>query len=124
VRDAEQGGNAAANELVHMRMNGCDALLTPVRGPALTPSFALAAPYPNPVSGTATVGFSLDRDEVVTIGLYDVAGRRVRTLLASSSRASGPGSMRFDARDLAAGVYFVKMTTPTRSVSRKITIVR
>ncbi len=107
-----------------MRMNGCDAALTSVGGPTSTPAFALAAPYPNPVGGVATVDFKLDRDEVVSIDVYDVAGRRVASLLESSLRSRGPGSVTLDASGLVSGVYFVKMTTPTRSVSRKITIVR
>lgn len=98
---------------------------TPVAdGPGAVPAFALAAPYPNPVAGWATIDFSLDRAETVTIGVYDVQGRRVAVLIDRAPRAAGPGSARLDTKDLRSGVYFVKMQTPTRSISRKITVVR
>jgi hypothetical protein len=35
----------------------------------------------------------------------------------------GPGQVSFEAGNLASGVYFVKLATPSRSVTRKITIV-
>jgi hypothetical protein len=108
-----------------MRFNVCGAILTPVLDrPTQTPKFLLAAPYPNPVAGTATIDFSLDRAEPVTIHVYDVAGRRVGTILQNSSRPAGPGSVRFDAGKYASGVYFLKMQTPTKSVSRKITVLK
>jgi hypothetical protein len=108
-----------------MRMNVCNPNATPVAGgPSAAPRFGLAAPYPNPVAGVTTVDFSLDRDETVTIGVYDVRGRRVALLMENAPRAAGPGSVSFDAKGLRSGVYFVKMQTPTRSVSRKLAIVR
>ncbi len=98
---------------------------TPVAdGPGAVPAFALAAPYPNPVTGQATIDFSLDRDETVSIGVYDVKGRRVAVLIDHATQPAGPGSVSFDAKTLRSGVYFVKMQTPTQSVSRKITIVK
>jgi hypothetical protein len=124
VRDAEQGGNAGATPLPEMRMNACDAALTPVDDRTTPPPFTLAAPYPNPVTGVATIDFSVDSDETVSIAVYDVAGRRVALLLDRARRTAGAGAVDFDANGLPSGVYFVKMQTPTRSVSRKITVVK
>ena len=125
VRDSESGGVATNWALPQMRINLCNVTATPVlSGPTNVPKFTLAAPYPNPVSSTATLDFSLDRAEPVTINVYDVAGRRVATILNSQNRGVGPGSVQFDAKDFASGVYFLKMQTPTKSVSRKITVLK
>lgn len=124
VLDAEQGGNPLTNALAEFRVNACTSTLTPVDDPVSPLAFSLAAPYPNPVTGVATIDFSLDRDERITIAVYDVAGRRVASLLDNAVRTAGPGSVGLDAKNLVSGVYFVKMQTPTRSVSRKVTIVR
>ncbi len=124
VLDAEQGGSPLATELVELRLNPCTSTITAVPDPTPAPMFSLAAPYPNPVTGRATIDFSLDRDESVSIAVFDVAGRRVATLLENAPRAAGPGSVEIDAGRIASGVYFVKMQTPTQSVSRKVTIVR
>ena len=55
--------------------------------------------------------------------MYDVAGRRVAVLLSGETRPEGPGLVELNASDLAAGVYFVKMKSRMKSVSRKITVV-
>lgn len=95
---------------------------TPVAGS--TPTFALSTPYPSPVSGTATVAFTMGQSGRVSIAVYDVAGRRVATLLDSSSYAAGPSSVQFNAHDVPSGVYFVKMQTASQSLTKKITVVK
>jgi hypothetical protein len=123
VRNSESGGAASNFALPQMRVHLCNMTATPVLDrPNGVPKFTLAAPYPNPVAGTATIDFSLDRAEPVSIHVYDVAGRRVATIMENQSRGVGPGSVSFDAKDLASGVYFLKMQTPTKNVARKITV--
>jgi subtilisin family serine protease len=96
---------------------------TPV-GPGATPAFTLSAPYPSPVTGTATIDFSTGQSGRVSVSVYDVTGRRVATLLDVGHRAAGPGTVTFDTRALPSGVYFVKMETALQTLSKKITIVR
>jgi hypothetical protein len=105
-------------------MNACDAVLTSVMDPVQPPKFYVGTPYPNPTAASATLKYSLDRSGPVTITVYDVGGRPVKTLLSSAHRASGPGLLRFDTSTMASGVYFVRIQTPYRSLSRKVTIVR
>lgn len=96
---------------------------TPV-GPSGTPAFTLSTPYPTPVTGTATIEFSTGQAGRVSISVYDVTGRRVATLLDVGNRTAGPGSVTFDARAMPSGVYFVKMQTASKTLSKKITIVK
>jgi hypothetical protein len=108
-----------------MVWRGLRSTPTPVGpGRVSAPKFELDAPYPNPIHEQATIGFTLDAGEAVSMHVYDASGRRVATLLERAARPAGAGSVALDARRLASGVYFVRMQTPTRSVSRKITIVR
>lgn len=88
------------------------------------PAFTLSAPYPSPVAGTATIDFSMGQSGRVSIAVYDVAGRRVATLLDSGSRNAGPGSVTFSAHNIPSGVYFVKMETSSQTLTKKITIVK
>ncbi len=99
-----------------------EAAPTPVSGSA--PSFTLAAPYPSPVTGTATIDFTMGTAGRVSIAVYDVAGRRVASLLDTSSRAAGPGSVSFNASSIPSGVYFVKMQTSSQTLTKKITVVK
>ena len=95
---------------------------TPVAGSA--PRFILSAPYPSPVAGTATIDFSMGQPGRVSIAVYDVAGRRVASLLDTSSRGAGPGSVTFNAINVPSGVYFVKMQTSSQTLTKKITVVK
>jgi hypothetical protein len=117
--------NPAANgALLHVRVNTCEPTATAVDDdPVTAPPFALRPPYPNPARNMTVLGYSLDEAGPVTMTVYNVAGQRVATLF-DGRRPVGPGQVEFDTSSLAAGVYFVKMATPTRSVSRKIVIIR
>ena len=84
----------------------------------------LAPASPNPSSGTALVNFGLERTGEVRLELFDLAGRRVRTL-ASGAMTAGPHAARWDGRDddarsVSAGVYFVRLVTPTRTYHERI----
>lgn len=93
-------------------------------GPGTTPMLALGLPVPHPVRTRATIGYRLDGSTTVSIRVYDVRGRRVATLLESGTRRVGTGSVELDASGLASGVYFVRMQTPSRTLTRKITIIK
>ena len=109
-----------------MRVNSClNGVATGVEPRRNTPvPFALHAPYPNPVSSNATIDFTLDREASVTMNVYDVAGRRVATLIDNEARPAGLSSVSFNTRQLPTGIYFVKMQTAVKSVTRKITVMR
>lgn len=127
VVDGESWGNPADNTMIYMRMNACGEATTgvgPNESPAAPPAFALQAPFPNPASGIARIRYSLDAAGPVTIRVYDVLGRRAATLLSGEPRPPGPGTVVFDTRDVPQGTYFVRLVSPTKSVTRKISVVR
>jgi hypothetical protein len=119
-KDLLSPGNLQNYSLVYRGLH--EETGTPVGGN--TPMFTLSAPYPSPVAGTATIDFTLGASGRVSIAVYDVAGRRVATLLDSGTRAEGPGSVRFDASRIPSGVYFVKMETASQTLTKKITVVK
>jgi hypothetical protein len=121
----EQNGTVDPNtECAQYRIFSCRTGTLTASGPAVTPKFAIHSVYPNPFSGTTTLGYELDEATRVTVQVYDVAGRRVADIVQSKAMPAGPGEMQLDASKLSSGVYFVKMSTPTKSVTRKIAILR
>ena len=92
----------------------------------LAAELALDAPRPNPARGLVRLDFELDRSGEVRLEVFDAAGRKVRTIL-SGTREAGPGSSLWDRRTdsggrTAAGIYFVKLTTPRGSKSQRALI--
>ncbi|HEV8129353.1 MAG TPA: FlgD immunoglobulin-like domain containing protein [Candidatus Eisenbacteria bacterium] len=71
---------------------------------------------PNPFAASTEIPFTLPSRSHVSVRLYDVTGRLVRTLL-DATQPAGPGRVTWDGRDASGrsaptGVYFVKLTTP------------
>jgi hypothetical protein len=77
-------------------------------------AFAFAGPFPNPSRPAAGTTFELlvPRDTRATVEIWNVAGRRIRTLLDGPA-PRGAHALRWDGRDeagrrVASGVYFVR----------------
>jgi predicted acyl esterase len=64
--------------------------------------------YPNPFNPTTTISFEIPQAEVVTLKIYDIAGREVATLLNTSLKA-GVHQVNWDATRFSSGVYFSKL---------------
>lgn len=71
-------------------------------------AFTLAPVHPNPVTASATVGYTLARAAAVRVAVYDLLGREV-AVLAEGRRAPGEHAVALDARALAAGTYLVRL---------------
>jgi len=63
---------------------------------------------PNPFRSTSTISFHLDEPGEVTLTLYDVAGRRVRTI-ATAMKSAGDHAVELDGRGLPSGFYFYEL---------------
>ena len=93
-------------------------------GSGLSPyDFALDAPYPNPFNSTTSISFSLQHKGWAHLGVFDLQGRLVSTLVESEMRA---GQHRFmvDASLLATGVYMLRLETETQTASQKLVLVK
>jgi hypothetical protein len=109
------GAPDPSHECADFRIFSCATSPLTAVGPTLTPKFALHEAFPNPFSGTTTLGYELDEASTISLQVYDVAGRKVADVLKSKAMPKGPGQVSFEAGNLASGVYFVKLATPSRS---------
>lgn len=75
---------------------------------APAPSFTLDPPFPNPFRSATTISYALPEATHVTVGVYDVTGRRIATLVDGVQQA-GEHEARWDATGLASGVYLCRM---------------
>jgi hypothetical protein len=88
----------------------------------------LSDAYPNPFARTTQLQLSLAHGGTASITVYDVAGRRVRTLLQGAQRA-GTVTVAWDGRNdsgvrLAPGAYVVRLESAGRRETRTIRLVR
>ena len=64
--------------------------------------------YPNPFSTSTTISFSLSQSQNVSLKVYDVNGRLIKTL-ASTIFEEGEHQIVWNAEEVNAGIYFLKM---------------
>jgi hypothetical protein len=81
---------------------------------------------PNPAQGRVSISYAVPKGGPVQIGIYDLTGRLVRTLVRGES-ASGVTRMTWDrnddaGREVAAGVYVCKLTAGDKTQSRKLVV--
>ncbi len=86
-------------------------------------AFALHANYPNPFNPTTTIPFTVAQPTHVVLDVYDVAGRRVATLV-DGTYPPGYYETPFDARGLASGVYLYRVTMGDFQATRSLVLLR
>jgi hypothetical protein len=79
---------------------------------------------PNPMKANATIGLRLLQGERLDLSVYDLLGRRVKTLQRGDLRA-GYQEFEWDGTDdhgqaTSNGIYFVRLLTPSHSMSARI----
>jgi glucose/arabinose dehydrogenase len=89
----------------------------------------LLPPFPSPAIGGATLPFDLAAPAVVTLRLYDLRGRRVRTLIGGEMRDMGANAEPWDGRDddghdAPAGVYIVRLGVGGQHLERRFAMIR
>ena len=76
---------------------------------------------PNPARGAFSVRYEVTSPSRVSVGLYDVGGRLVRSL-SEGYVASGRHEARLPSGVLPAGVYFCTLDNGTQRISKKVVL--
>lgn len=84
--------------------------------------------HPNPFAGLTTITYALPTDQSVRLDIYDVAGRRVRTL-SQGAQSIGRHTARWDGLDehgrmVSGGVYFARLQGEMDVANRKLVLTR
>jgi hypothetical protein len=87
-------------------------------------AYAVEPPYPNPTGRTATLPITVREAQKVTVRVYDVLGRRVRTVRAGKMEGQETRKVRLSAGDLASGQYFVRVRGEEFTTTKRMTVVR
>ena len=107
------------------------AVPTPIRdgGTAgLARELTLFQNYPNPFNPETEIRFALDGAAPVRLAVFNVLGERVRTLV-DGRRAAGTHRVRWNGiddagRSVGSGVYFYRLESEGRQLTRRMLLVR
>ena len=85
--------------------------------------------YPNPFNPETQICYELSHEAEVTLRVYDLSGRLVSELARSEHHDPGPHTAlwhgRDDAgRDVASGVYFLRLEAEEQAVERKMVLLK
>jgi len=103
----------------------------PTSGPVPPPADAgrLDQNTPNPFNPGTQIRFELAQQEKVELAVFDIAGRRVRTLVDRVLQAGVEHSVTWNGRDefdrsVPSGIYIYRLQTPSMIEQRKMTLLR
>ena len=90
--------------------------------------FALHQNYPNPFNPTTQIKYDLPEDGLVTISVYDVMGRSIKTLV-NSNQSAGYQSVRWDATNnygepISAGMYIYTIQAGDFRQTKKMVLLK
>ena len=81
--------------------------------------------FPNPAVRSTRVYFSTPNDEKrVAVDMYTLAGVKIKQLFTGSTLARESYSVDVDSRDLATGVYIVRLTGQSHTVNLRLAVAR
>ena len=85
--------------------------------------YSLSQNYPNPFNPSTKINFTLPKQGLIKLKIYDILGREVRTLV-NEVKTAGNYSINFDASDLVSGVYFYRLQTNEFTDVKQMVLIR
>ena len=92
-------------------------------------TYALLDNFPNPFNPETQIRFSMGGQENVSLTIYDIMGRRVRSLINGESYSSGFHVINWDGRDnagqkVASGMYIYRIKAGDFIADKKMLLVK
>lgn len=88
--------------------------------PKITPNtYQSVKAYPNPFNGVISIEVDLGNHQNGSVSIFDLQGRELEHIYIAKN--SEPNQkIQWNARSVSSGVYFVKLQTPSQTISKKI----
>jgi hypothetical protein len=89
----------------------------------LPTSYSLSQNYPNPFNPTTNINFSVAKASNVKLIIYNILGQRVATLI-NGYMSAGTYTYRFDASNLASGIYLYSLEAGSYRMNKKMVLLK
>ena len=86
-------------------------------------AFGLSQNYPNPFNPSTTIEYSLAVSGLVSLRVYDVLGREVKTLV-NERQETGTYSVRLDGSTLSSGIYYYSLNAGAPIATKKMLLLK
>ncbi|HEV8539396.1 MAG TPA: T9SS type A sorting domain-containing protein [Bacteroidota bacterium] len=130
-----QGGNLILGVAPHVSAANHVIIVPTSEFPPPVPSGSLDEPrsvptvyrleqnYPNPFNPSTQIEFSVPRPEYVTLKIFDMLGREIRTLVSEHLQA-GSHHAEWNPASTGSGVYFYRLQAGSFSETRKLLLLK
>ena len=85
--------------------------------------YSLSQNYPNPFNPTTTISYSIQRNGLVSLKVYDILGTEVASLVNEIQEA-GSYSVTFNALEMPSGIYFYTLTSGNFMDTKKLILLK
>jgi len=94
----------------------------------VTPDFSLSQNYPNPFNPTTTISYQLPESGCVRLVVYNLRGQIIK-ILVEGNQESGFHSVVWNGTDInnhtvASGVYFYRLSSTTKTSSKRMLLLK
>ncbi|MBI5402707.1 MAG: T9SS type A sorting domain-containing protein [Ignavibacteriae bacterium] len=96
--------------------------ITPVSS-IIPNEYSLKQNYPNPFNPVTKISFDLPKSGLVTLKIYDVVGREVKTLVNEVKNA-GSYAVQFDGAAFSSGTYFYRLESNNFVSTKKMVLIK
>ena len=79
--------------------------------------------YPNPFNPSTTIQFTISETNNVELSIYNVLGEKVTTIVDKELNA-GRHKVEFNASRMSSGVYFYRLKTANKIISKKMLLIK
>ncbi|HRE41087.1 MAG TPA: S8 family serine peptidase [Ignavibacteria bacterium] len=96
------------------------------QNPSTIISYALEQNYPNPFNPETVIKYSIAKDGLVKVRVYDMIGKEIATLV-NNFRTAGSYSVEFDSKrysNLSSGIYYYKIESGDFSEVKKMILLK
>ncbi len=91
---------------------------------ALPTEFSLSNNYPNPFNPSTKISFSLPQNGNVSLMIFDVTGKEVKTVIENSMRQAGNYTLNLDMSGFSSGVYFYQISFNNLLQTKKMLLLK
>jgi hypothetical protein len=86
-------------------------------------SISLHQNYPNPFNPATIISYKLDVNSTVKLSVYDVLGREL-AVLVNGRQGAGNYEIRFDGASFPTGMYFYRLETADKALTRSMMLIK
>ena len=126
VYSMEEGAKFSGNfmnvngEVVSLEMANYDG--TPIAAKVIPANYSLKQNYPNPFNPATSISLDIAKAGDYSLTIYNVTGQKVAEF--SDFAEAGTVTVRWDASDMASGVYFYKLNTGNFTDTKKMVLLK